>query len=80
MSEKHKKVQMILNYIEHFLVFISAASGCVSISAFVSLVGFPFGITSSAIWLKMYTLTAKLKSISQSSKKRKRRRRKSMIN
>ena len=28
-SEKHKKVCKALNYFEHFLIFISAISGCV---------------------------------------------------
>ena len=48
MSEKHKKVCRGLNYSQHFLVFISAVSGCVLISAFASLVGVPVGIMSSA--------------------------------
>ena len=34
MSEKHKKVCKTLNYLEHFLVFVSAVNGCVSISVF----------------------------------------------
>ena len=33
MSEKHKKVFKTLNYFGNFLVFLSAVSGCVSISA-----------------------------------------------
>ena len=37
MSEKHKKVCRALNYFEHFLVLISAVSGCVSVSAFANL-------------------------------------------
>ena len=40
-----------LNYFEHFLVFISAVSGCLSISAFASLVAVLVGITSPAIGL-----------------------------
>ena len=35
MSEKYKKMCKVMNYFEHFLIFISAVSGCVSISAFV---------------------------------------------
>ena len=46
MSEKHKKACRGLNYFENFLVFISAASGCVSISTFASLVGAPVGTTN----------------------------------
>ena len=47
MSEKHKQVRKALNYFEHFFIFISAVSGCVSISEFASLIGVPDGITSS---------------------------------
>ena len=32
MCEKHEKVFMALNYSKHFLVFVSAVNGCVSIS------------------------------------------------
>ena len=54
MSKKHKEVWRVLNYIEPLLIVISAVSGCVSISAFTSLVGISTGITSSAIGLIMY--------------------------
>ena len=43
MSEKHKKVYSSLNYFDHFLIFISAVSGCIPIS--------PVG-------LKIYTSTS----------------------
>ena len=49
MSKKHKKVCITLNYIEHILILASAMTGFISISAFVSLIGIPIGITSSAI-------------------------------
>ena len=39
MSEKHEKIYRALNYFEYFLICISTVSGCVSISAFYSLVG-----------------------------------------
>ena len=42
-SKKHKK---FFNYIEHLLILISTVSGCVSISAFASLVGVCVGITA----------------------------------
>ena len=48
MSKKHKKICTTLNYIEQFLILASTITGCVSISAFASLVGIPIGITSSA--------------------------------
>ena len=37
---------------------ISTSTGCVSISAFTSLVGIPIGIKSSAIELKICVITA----------------------
>ena len=52
MSKKHKKVCRVLNYMEHSFNAISTITGCVSISAFASLVGIPIGITSSAIGLR----------------------------
>ena len=58
MSKKHKKICTTLNSIEHFLILVSTITGCVSISAFASLIGIPIGITSSAIWLKMCAITA----------------------
>ena len=48
MSKKHEKGFTILNYTENFFILVSAITGCVSISAFTSLVGIPMGITSSA--------------------------------
>ena len=61
MSKKTKKVCRFLNYIDHSLIVISAITGCVSISAFPSLVGIPIGITSSAIGLKNCKITGKIK-------------------
>ena len=60
-SKKHKKVYLTLNYIEDFLVLASRITGCVSISAFASLVGIPIGITSSAIGLKICAITSGIK-------------------
>ena len=61
MSKKHKKVCRVLNYMEHSFNAISTITGCVSISAFASLVGIPIGITSSAIGLKNCKITGKIK-------------------
>ena len=52
-SKKHKNVCQILNYIEHLLSFAFAITGCVSNSAFTSLVGIPKGITSSEATIKI---------------------------
>ena len=49
MSKNHKKVCTALNYIEHLLILISAVTGCVSNSAFTSLVVLPTRIMSSVV-------------------------------
>ena len=41
-----------LNYIEHFVFLAFTITGCISISAFNSLLGIPREITSSSIGLK----------------------------
>ena len=58
MSRKHKKVYATVNYAENFLTLTSTTTGCISISAFASLVGIPIGTTSSAIGLKICALAA----------------------
>ena len=73
MSKRHKKVCTNLNYIEHFLIVASKITGCISISAFCSLIGIPLGITSFAIGLKICAITAgikKYKSIIKKNKKK----------
>ena len=47
MSEKYKKTCKYLNYVENLLILASTVPGCLSISAFSSLVCVPVGITSS---------------------------------
>ena len=49
MNKKHKKVSTILSYTYQFLILGSGIIGCVSISAFASLLGIPLGIASFAI-------------------------------
>ena len=46
MSKKQKKICATLIYIKHFLIIASTTTGCLSISAFYSLVSIPAGITS----------------------------------
>ena len=70
-SKKHKKV--CLNYIEQFLILGSAITGCVSISAFASLVGIPVGITISPIGLKICAITAAIKKYKSVIKKKKKK-------
>ena len=76
MSKKHKKVCTTLNYIKHFLInysiiLTSAITGCISISAFASLVGIPIGVTSSAIGLKICAIPAAIKKYKSIIKKKK---------
>ena len=61
MSKKHKKVCRVLNYIDHSLIVIYTITGCVSFSAFASLVVIPIGITSSAIGLKICVIAGGIK-------------------
>ena len=49
MGRKDTKFCAILNYIEHFLILASTITGCISISAFGSLLGISIEIMSSAV-------------------------------
>ena len=60
-TKKHKKVCRVLNYIDHSLIVISAITGCVSISAFASLVDIPIRITSFAIELEICVIATGIK-------------------
>ena len=73
MSKKHKKVCVTLNYIEHFLILASTITGCISISAFSSLIGIPIGITSSAVGLKNCAIAAGIKKYKSIIKKKKKK-------
>ena len=73
MSKKHKKVCTPLNCIEHFLILGSTITGCISISAFTSLVGIPIEIMSSERRLKMCAITAPIKNYKTILKKKKKR-------
>ena len=70
---KHKKACRVLNYAEHSLIVVSTTTRCVSISAFASLVGILIGITSSAIGLKIWLITAGIKKYKSINKKRKKK-------
>ena len=48
----------ILNYTEQLLILASTVPGCVSISAFVSLVDISLGITSSAVGTQTCAVSA----------------------
>ena len=73
MSKKHKNDCTTLNYIEHFVILGSTVTRCVSISAFVSLVGIPIGVMSSIIRLKICAITAGIKKYKLIIKKKKKK-------
>ena len=75
MSKKYKNVCTILNHIESFRILASTISGCISISTFASLIDIPIGIMSSAVGLKICTITAGIKKYNSIIRKKK----KSMI-
>ena len=70
MSKKNRKICRVLNYIDHSLIAIFTITGCVSISAFTSLVAIPIGITRSAIGLKTCVITAAIKNYKSRIKKK----------
>ena len=61
MSRKHKMVCVSLNYIEDVFILVSTITGCISISAFASLVGVSIGIRSSVIGLKIFAIAVRTK-------------------
>ena len=79
MSRKHEKVCVTLNYIENFLILASAVTGCISLSAFSSLLGILIGITSSAIGLKICAIAAGIKKYKSIIKKKKKKHEKKVL-
>ena len=59
-----------MNYIEHLLIIISTITGCVSISAFASLVRISMRITSYAIEVKICIITTGIKKYDLMNKKK----------
>ena len=73
MSKMHKTFCTTIDYIEHFLVLASTITGCISISAFTSLLGTPTGITSSAIGLTICAIAARIKKYKSIFKEKKKK-------
>ena len=71
MSKKHKELCTTLNYIERFLILAPTITGCISISAFASLLDIPIRITSSTIALKICAIAAGIKLYKSRIKKKK---------
>ena len=73
MSEKYKNTYKYLSYVKHLLIIASTVSGCVSISAFTSLVCVPIGITSSAAGINICAITAGIEKYNSVMKKKKKK-------
>ena len=73
MRGKYKKTCKYLNYVEKLLILSPTITGCVSISAFASLVFVPAAVTSSAVGINICAITSgfkKYKSIITKKKKK----------
>ena len=66
MSEKYKKTCKYLNYIEHLHILALTVTSCVWISAFV-------GITSSAVGIEIFAISAGIKKYKSITKKKKKK-------
>ena len=73
MSEKNKKTCKNLNYEDNLIILSSTITGCVSISAFASLVCVSVGMTSSALGIKICAITAGIKKYKSIIKKKKKK-------
>ena len=73
MSENYKKACEQLKYVEHLLILVSIVTGCVSISAFASLVCVSVGIASSAVGIKICAITVGVEKYKSIIKKKKRK-------
>ena len=73
MSKKHRQFCTNLSYIEYFLTLTSTITGCISISAFASLIGIPIGNISYARGLKISAIAAGIKKYKSIIEKRKKK-------
>ena len=61
MSKRYKKTCKYLNYVGNLILLASKITGFVSISGFASLIAIPVGITSSAVGIRIFAITAGIK-------------------
>ena len=61
LSNKNEKLFTTLNYTEHFLSLVFAATVCISISDFASLIDISKEIMSSAIGVSICAIIARIK-------------------
>ena len=57
---KYSKTPKYLNHAEHLLIVALKINGWISTFAFNSLIGVPFGITSSGIGISICAMTARI--------------------
>ena len=79
MSRRYKKVSTTLIYCQHIFIFASAITGCISISAFVSLLDISIGIASSRVGLKICVSAAVIKKNKSIIKKKKKKHDKTVL-
>ena len=72
-SKKHQKICTAPNYIGNFLILACTITGCISISAFTSLIIIRMEITSSANGLKICAIAAAIKKYKSKIKKTKKK-------
>ena len=73
MSTKHIKLCTTLNYVEHILILASTITGCISFSAFASLIGIPIEIASPAKGLKICAIISRTKRYTSIINKKKKK-------
>ena len=61
MTKRQREVCTTLDFIERFFILAFVVTGCISISAFISSLDIPIGITSFSIGLKTCSVTAVIK-------------------
>ena len=67
MSEKYENTCRYLNHVKRLFILVSTVTGCVSISAFASLICFPVGIISSPVGIRNCAFTAGIKKYEEKS-------------
>ena len=73
MNEKYKKTCKYLNYVENLLNLVSANTGCVSISAYASLVDINVAVTSYSVEINFCAIIARIKKYKPIIKKKKKK-------
>ena len=62
MNEKYNNTIKYLTYVKQLLILASTLTGCVSISAFASVVAISVGLTSSAAGINICAITVGIKN------------------